>query len=238
MPGAWERVGQPPQVGGGNGGIAICIPVGGSETYHEWAANLKKVREQVKRPCDIVECKGMPIDVARNQLVEAALKKGSEWIFFLDSDVVPKEDNCIERMIATMQHHGMKILSGLYIGKKHEGWFPCAWKKVGNNKFSPLKPDLKPGIYEVDVVGAGLLMIHRSVFEAMKPPWFLWTKNTYDKDGKPRADDMVASEDFVFCLQAAKLGFKTFLDMTIKADHMGVFKITPDPEPKVVLPEL
>ncbi len=94
-----------------------------------------------------------------------------------------------------------------------------------------------PGsLVEADVVGAGCLLIHRSVLEKMayehpnpvhpNHPWFDWRVDvppTKLPDGTMVFPDGVPSmsEDFVFNLRARQLGFKTFVDSSVVCRHVG-----------------
>jgi GT2 family glycosyltransferase len=66
--------------------------------------------------------------------------------------------------------------------------------------------DYPEGLIEVDVTGAGCLLIHRSVFEKLAYPWFL----------HPRVD---YSEDVYFLRNAKKAGYKVYVDTTVKCLH-------------------
>lgn len=215
------------------GSMAFCIPMGEDEVYFEWALCFAKMVKNAKRPYDLISSKGTPVDTGRNTIVEIGLKQGVEWFIWLDSDVCPNQTDWYERLIA----HKLPIVSGVYMGKKHEGYFPCAWiKNPASDKYSPLKLDLKDGLYPVDVTGAGFMVVHRSVYERLTPPWYNFTKGRYNDDGTPYSGPWVVSEDFFLCLQAKqKLGIQTVVDFSVKADHLGAFKITPEVVPRVLL---
>ena len=227
MTGSWE--GQQAAQGAGTGKVMVCTPFKESVVYGEWALKLPRILAKIPNGWEFASAKGMPVDHARNAIVQRTLESGCEWLFWLDCDVVPKDDDCVARLL----QHRQPIMSGLYFGKKHEGWFPAAWVKredKGKTMYSPLKPDLKDGLYQVDCVGAGFMVVHRSVYEKMKPPWYLYTKHSYDeKTGELRNDDATMSEDFWFNIKAKKeLNIRTIIDLSVKSDHCGIMKICAD----------
>ncbi len=86
--------------------------------------------------------------------------------------------------------------------------------------------DFVPGsTIEVDFVGAGLMVIHRTVLEALarnahRPgrPWFDWK---VDLQGIEPAGECL-SEDFTFNLRCRReLGLKILVDTSIVARHCG-----------------
>ncbi len=160
---------------------------------------------------------GMPFDHARNVACQAAINAGVEWIFFLDSDVVPPKD-AILRLISYRQ----PIMSGVYHRRSPPHGVPVmikgpTWYVVPPNS----------GIVEVDLVGAGCLLIHRSVLERfMINPLDAGRGKTVfdwrvDMAGiLPQGEAL--SEDFSFCLHARKMGYKILVDTGIQCRHGGM----------------
>jgi hypothetical protein len=162
---------------------------------------------------------GMPFDHARNDATQHALNVGADWIFSLDSDVIPPHDALI-RLIA----RGLPIISGTYHRRSPPEGVPVAQK---NGQWFVHPPANK--IAEVDVVGAGCLLVHRSVFEKLpyqRPKegkkWFDWR---VDKRGlEPPGASM--SEDFTFCNWARMHGYKIYLDLSVQCRHAGSAEAT------------
>lgn len=113
---------------------------------------------------DIIVSGAMTADHNRNLIVDDFLKKDAEWLFWIDSDTtVPV--GAIDRMIA----HGRTLVSGLYYGK-NDPHNPIAYVTY-NGAFRPIDQELRwevGEIIEVDAVGMGCMLTHRSVFEDIR----------------------------------------------------------------------
>ncbi len=112
---------------------------------------------------------------------------------------------------------------------------PCAWAKIGEDlsknivSYKSIENELKPyldknALVEVDVVGAGCLLIKTELFkklDASNPnkPYFQWGLTRKDENtGKPL---LQMSEDFYFCDRLNReLGIKPHLATAIKCDHL------------------
>lgn len=109
----------------------------------------------------IISMGAMSTDINRNRITKDFLESDSEWLFWIDSDtVVPV--GAVNRMLA----HGKTLVSGLYYGK-NEPHMPIAYF-VHNGAFQPIDKEIlweKGEIIEVDSVGMGCMLTHRSVFE-------------------------------------------------------------------------
>lgn len=158
---------------------------------------------------------GAPYDVMRNAACSDALSAGFQWVLFLDDDVIPPGD-----VFSRLLRHGQDVVSGLYY-RRQEPICPVAMKLDDKGQaqwvtnWSP--PD---SLLEVDLVGAGCLLIHRRVLEAMPRPWFEWEIGK-SEPAIPRGRGAM-SEDFTFCMNAKRAGFKIHLDTSIRCEHVGL----------------
>jgi hypothetical protein len=176
-----------------------------------WALNLRRM----VIPGEVAAVSGMPYDMARNALCARALTEGWEYLFFLDSDVTPPVD-AIPRLMA----HKKPLVSGVYHRRSEPAGVPVMIKG-GQWVFDP--PPNR--VIEVDVVGAGCLLIHRSVLEQLPPQderrgkrWFDWR---VDMPGLPPGEAM--SEDFTFNLHVKRtLGVPTLVDTSVVCGHIGL----------------
>lgn len=164
-----------------------------------------------------------PVDISRTSIVNSLLNYGCRWIFMLDTDVCPPPD-AVMRMLG----RNLPIVSGLY-WMKQPPYVPVAMRRIpqpqpdGSVKMvlSPVAGWAPGEVVEVDVVGMGCCLIHERVFRAFREkgmPFYRWT---FGKPDKPPEDEGM-SEDFNFCVDARKLGFKTHLDTSVVCGHQGV----------------
>lgn len=203
LPGAWEQR-QANQV-------LVCT-LHTDNVYYNWAVGLRRLI--IPGP-DPVGLAGMPYDHARNVACHHALVNGFPWLFFLDSDVVPPRD-----AILRLMSHGKPVVSGVYCRRSPPEGIPVMMKPVG--QWVTQLP--ASGLLEVHTVGAGCLLIHRSVLESLPPQrpeagkhWFDWRVDCTAV--MPR--EKCLSEDFTFCSHARAHGFPVFVDCSIRCKHAG-----------------
>jgi hypothetical protein len=82
------------------------------------------------------------------------------------------------------------------------------------------------GLVEVDFVGAGCLLIHRTLIERLPPQrpeagkhWFDWKVDLKGTGIVPEGECM--SEDFTLCLHLRRHGIPVLLDAGIRCRHVG-----------------
>lgn len=204
MPGAWEQ--SPTSV--------LCAILHTENTTVAWSLGLRNL--QLPNG-NIMPISGMPYDHARNQACMSLIESKHEWLFFLDSDVIPPPD-AVLRLLA----HQKPIISGVYCRRSPPIAVPVMLK---NGQWITQLPE--SGLIDVDVVGAGCLLIHRSVLESFKPHrpgkhWFDWT---IDAKGHVPPDECM-SEDFTFCVMARKQGYKILVDPSVRCKHVGYSEVT------------
>ena len=171
-------------------------------------------------PGQVLPLAGMPYDHARNAACMHTLQSGAEWLFFLDSDVIPPRD-AVLRLI----NHRKPIISGMYCRRSPPHSVPVMIKD------GQWCTNFVPGsTIEVDVVGAGCLLMHRSLLEGMPPQrpeagkhWFDWRVDC--KGVLP--DEKCLSEDFTMCRHIReKMGIPILVDTSIHCRHVGMAEST------------
>jgi hypothetical protein len=85
-------------------------------------------------------------------------------------------------------------------------------KKEGNSYPNVKLGELSEPCY-LPAVGAGALLIHRSVLEEMKPPYFEINPSKIGGREMP--------EDYYFCMKVGDLGYKIALDTRVDTYHYG-----------------
>lgn len=200
MPGSWEYKREP---------AVLCAILHTDATTIAWAFGLRNL--VIPGPWPPMPLAGMPYDHARNMACMRALECGADYIFFLDSDVIPPHDAIIKLLA-----HNKPLISGLYCRRS-----PPVGLPVMIRKGSWVTDYIRGSIVEVDMVGAGCLLIRRDVLEKCPPcrpghQWFDWTVDM--KGILP----ITLSEDFMFCVHVRQtLGIPTLVDTSIRCRHAG-----------------
>ncbi len=166
------------------------------------------------------------IDDARNTLTETFLKSPTEWMFWMDSDMVFPEDTLV-KLFKVAEEKNTKMVTGIYYQRKGLN-YPVLFSrgeqleesgtKTGmhttrssGNKYAGSfifpHPDKKEP-FKVHAAGFGCVLVHRSVLEVMPRPWFKFVKGE-------------CSEDFYFFVNAAELGFELWAEPTIDLGHIA-----------------
>jgi GT2 family glycosyltransferase len=153
-----------------------------------------------------------PVDANRNKMVKDFLEnEDNEWMLMVDNDVVPPGD------ILKMVDHGKKVVSGVVTIKKDGVPHPVITRKTDEGKFRRISLQEyqdevdEEGLIEVDGAGTGCLLVHRSIFEEMSPPWF---KFMYNEDGT-----LKLGEDFYFSQRLEEMGQPTYVSSEFVCSH-------------------
>lgn len=180
-----------------------------------WAAGFRKL--VIPGPVQFVS--GMPFDMARNSLAQRAIDMGVSHIFYLDSDVIPQPD-AVMRLLA----HNKPIVSGMYSRRSPPHGVPVMLK---GGQWLYNFP--KGQTFEVDLVGAGCLLIETDMLRQLPPidpnrgkHWFDWRVDMSSL--LPPGEAL--SEDFSYCLHARKHGFSVLVDTSVEARHVGLAQAT------------
>lgn len=209
MAGAWEML---------EANRVLCAILHVDNTSIAWALGFRNL----KIPGPVSVLSGMPYDHARNQACQQALGGGFQYLFFLDSDVIPPAD-AVHRLLA----RNLPIVSGMYCRRSPPHAIPVMLR---GGQWVTRLPDLnnpnESPLVEVDLVGAGCMLVHRSVLEKFltKPgrpgkPWFDWR---VDMQGIMPAGECL-SEDFTFNLRArTEFGYKIVVDTSVRCRHVGL----------------
>lgn len=99
-------------------------------------------------------------DYNRNEIVNKGFLDGdAEWIFWIDDDTVPPE-HTIEHLVSL----GRPFVAGVYF-LPTEPYNPIAYKIRDDGLYHAVYNYPKGALIEVDSVGMGCTLIHRSVYE-------------------------------------------------------------------------
>lgn len=178
-------------------------------------------RNLLPHEMSILPLTGAPYDHGRNTACKAMLDGGFEYLFFIDSDVIPPRD-----VIFRLMAHKLPWVSGMYCRRSPPHSVPVMIKN------GTWYTDFVPGsLVTVDLVGAGCLLIHRSFLERIphqRPEigksFFDWR---VDMNGMNLPPDLPPlSEDFTLCVHARKYGIPTVVDTSVQCRHVGLAQST------------
>lgn len=176
------------------------------------------------------------VDINRDRITEKFMEHPDkpDWLFFMDTDM----DFPANAGLA-LREHGYPIVGGLYFHRSPERRNdPIAFRFTGEEiddnglviaNFRPVREEVhtyfetngvpytrgsffRPngnGLLEIDGIGTGCLLIHRSVFEDMAEPFWQYRLGR-------------GSEDLDFCFRAKLLGYPVFLDMDVVCGHWSM----------------
>ena len=166
-----------------------------------------------KNEIAFMNVKAFPVDFARNQAVKNFLNaeqyKTCEWIGWLDIDMTfPK--NMFNIMLEECQDRDIKVMSATYFKRNFKNEI-VGWRYDLNNKIS--EPVLDGSIQEVEVIGMGACIIHRTVLERVGYPWFKYGALHENLDG-------LATEDIQFCDRCREIGEKIYIHTGIYCGHL------------------
>ena len=168
-------------------------------------AMLKKVGE-----CYVTHVAGSLVYDSRNKIAGKAIELGCDYVMWFDSDMVFNPDT-MEKLMAHMEDKDM--VSGLYF-RRSGTYEPVIFKTVTEKPDGTYEAtgynDYPDEPFEVDGVGFGCVLMKTSMLldiAANERTWF--TPN-----GR-------VGEDLSFCLRAKKLGYKIWVDPSVKCGHVG-----------------
>lgn len=153
----------------------------------------------------------MEIAHARNLLAQKFLENAdATHLLFWDDDVLPPSDGLM-RLLA----HDQPIVSGFYTSRALP-MRPIAYRRDAVRQRYEHVDTLTDGLQAVDGVGCGFLLIQRSVFERIEPPWFQYLCEPGDLNAS-------LSEDLFFCERARAAGIPILLDTSVRCGHIGSY---------------
>ena len=133
-------------------------------------------------------------------------------IFWIDSDIEWTVD-AFKQIFEAEQD----IIGGMYQtspdGRVAVAFFDSAGQPtvVREQDFMMIEEE----IHEVYGLGFGFIAMKSGVFEACDRPWFLMERIRWSH----LEFDLNIGEDYSFCVNARRNGFKTYLDSTVKVGH-------------------
>lgn len=180
------------------------------------------------------------INNARNKIAEAFLESECEWLLFLDDDMVPvigrpgfirkhcrlpdgyREDALNLHFAHRLTSHKAKTkLVGATYFERRIGGLPVNGLR-GDSTYITAAMGFYNEIMPTPWVGTGCLLIHRDVFESIRP---LFPQLEPTVQGEPyrffASGEDGAGEDIAFCRRALRAGHHPHVDCGLHALHVG-----------------
>ena len=150
----------------------------------------------------------------RNRLTAWFLASDFEWLLYLDDDQILLPGT-IERLIA----HGKDVVGGVYVSRDFP-FLPMLYDReneAGKVGFRECLPGDR-GLVSVKAIGAGCLLVHRRVLEALREPY--WTVGQILPDA--------LSDDIEFCRRVRQAGFDVWCDLDTRVGHKSHCTLWPE----------
>lgn len=180
--------------------IAVCMPMARAAHPNTMRCLLKL---DLPRPYHFLDLVGFQVDVARNMLTETACSFDDvTHLLWIDDDMTFEED-AARRLLA----HDLPIVGGLCFGRRHP--YPPILVHLTERGYS-FQYDYPEGLVEVDATGGAFLLVKKEVFYKI-----------FEKDKIGAWSPLGVGEDMSFCRRARAVGYKVFVDTSVKIGHMG-----------------
>jgi GT2 family glycosyltransferase len=162
-------------------------------------------------------------DNARNTFVETALEGDYDYVFMMDTDMTfPKGALALMiRHMGSIAGEIPPVIGGVYCNRGSDfRWHVYKWVEDENGWHS-LRFPLNKGLYKVDAIGTGCMLIDVNVFKIIEWPWFEYSYAMFQ--GKR---DRI-SEDMTFCKKCMEAGIPIYADTDITCGHFLSAQVVP-----------
>lgn len=146
----------------------------------------------------------------RERLAAEAIKLGSEYMLWLDSDMVVPATTAV-RLLA----HNEDVVAANYVRRQ----LPVkgvAYQKIGDWQ-NPLSFDVKDELVPIEGIGMGCFLMKTEIFAKIPKPWFDfgWTAESNDWLG----------EDMLLCQKIMNAGYSIKVDTVLSREisHLGTW---------------
>lgn len=172
---------------------------------------------------------GLYVQENRNGIVKALLDSDADWLLQLDGDE-SFQPYLLRQLMEIADAATRPIVVGLYtnvsVVDSDQGSIQivnCIYEEAENGQYRPVEPpsDLAP--FRVAAAGTGVMLTHRSVFEAMEYPWF-WLEMFENEDGTRQ----LMNEDLAFCRSATvERGYPIWCVPLAEVTHWKTLPLVP-----------
>lgn len=181
--------------------------------FAQCLATLNKIGQ-----CAVAFVCGSLIYDARNKLAAQALKMEADYVMWFDSDMTFAPDT-MRQLLKTMEaHDDAGLVSGVYF-RRSAPYTPVIFDTFdivdGKAVWTDYEKDFDDSVVEVGGVGFGCVLVKSDVL--------IDCFGKYETCFSPIAK---VGEDLSFCWRARELGYKTYVDTSVKCGHVGQVVVT------------
>lgn len=217
--------------------IAFCIPLSWSSIPRETFKSVLAIKAPADSTFEPIIETCVPLDLNRNRLVEEAIGRRSDYIFFADMDMTFPPD-CVLKLLENCTD-STPIVSGVYYRKKEPHYPVCGRYVEWSKELEPYKFSLKNKGFmyfnetqylfyrpvdaitakepmQIDVSGIGCLLIKTSVFNKLNQPYFKYVNGYMDGDHTLGR----ISEEMMFWANVKRAGIKVLCDPRVQCRHL------------------
>ena len=163
----------------------------------------------------VVAEQGYTIAENRSYCVVQAIKNQSDYLLFVDDDMVFPKDT-LERLLADNKDIvGVLSYSRMLPLSPTVGLMDENGQYMHPDKYPAWKLKIPQELFKAYFVGTGVMLINMSVFSRIPRPYFMFETNS---DGK-----VTTGEDGYFCNKAREHGIDIWCDPTIPIKHLGEY---------------
>ena len=156
----------------------------------------------------VIAEEGYTIAENRNYLAVKALNNKSDYLLFIDDDMVFPPD-----MLDKLIENKKDIIGISYHPRTDMGDRLKFLDETHHINLETNKDPKYKDTFECHATGTGIVLIKCEVFKKMNRPWFQFE---YYDTGQCKL-----GEDWYFCREAKKAGFTIWTDPKIKVNHIG-----------------
>lgn len=154
---------------------------------------------------------GYAVDQARTKAVEVFMASDSDYLMFVDSDIILPGD-VIDKFVEADKD----AVTGIYHYKSLQVPNSVVYR-VENNQFKAIPTaEIKPELFKVTACGFGCILMSRKL---VRKVW----EQTNHVPFKFIQGKLDVSEDIYFCNEMEKAGFELWADGSVVCGHVGKF---------------
>jgi hypothetical protein len=193
------------------GSVSILVPVNDMVHSHFTysLSNLVKLSTQMGIETHLFFDASTILINQREKLIEQALEVGSEWVLWLDSDMMFPPTT-----LTRLLNHDEDLVGCNYMKRAYPFKTTAFTDTTDWENWIPIQyGDLQ----DAEAIGLGCCLMKTSIFKKLKKPYFEYTYQEKTKDW--------GGEDFTLFKKLKKEGFDLKIDMNLSNEiyHIGTF---------------